>query len=143
MAQHRRHEAQRHGCRRVVRLRADRTRQDVLEDLQRARVLRLPLHAAPLDARRRAGGGPDRRPAPGGAGRPIPAGLQSGTPTPRAEAATSQPGGIAQALPLSKFLEKVRERTAVKLGVVLLLAAAVVGLTIIGALRMPTGEPSS
>jgi hypothetical protein len=52
-----------------------------------------------------------------------------------------QPAGIARA-GLPKFLENPKERTAFKLGMVLLLSAAVVGLTIVGALRTPTGGPS-
>jgi plastocyanin len=76
--------------------------------------------------------------AEGGAAPPIPAGLEPGASTGTAkQSAASAPSAVAGA-----FLRHVREipvdHTAAKLGIALLLAAAVVGVTVLVGLRWPT-----
>ena len=76
--------------------------------------------------------------AEGGAAPPLPAGLEpaaSGGDGPSAAAVAAS--GVAQALPVRNLPQSVRERTALKLGVALLLSAAFVGLTALGAWRAP------
>jgi len=70
----------------------------------------------------------------------VPAGLEQGPPGGGGGTQASTPdvpAGLARALPLRNFPSPVEQRTALKLGLALLVSAAVIGLTALGAVRSP------
>ena len=75
--------------------------------------------------------------AEGGVAPPVPTGLDQPASGGGGQSATATvaASGVAQALPLSNLPRSVRERTALKLGVALLISAAFVGLTVLGTWR--------